>query len=301
MDIIELKEAISKDTLPEDFLILICEDNYFLADQYIEELCAIRNLDCVSVDSLDFCEQTNTSLLGNQKLYVLKVDTFTDERSDFTKLDNTIVVCKALGKKVHAKAKEYSVKMPKPADWQVADYIRLKCGTLTEPEALELYNATGKNIYKTMLAIDQLLLFTGEDRRDLLRILIYNLQQECYTDNYYHVAELIATKNKTEVLDFLKHYEVSDLDAFYLYTIVLDNLKKALFIQYTEWSSCTDLKLTSGQVHAISQKYAKALWPLNELQEAISILSKLDLDFKSGRLDLDKKAFLEYIICKLFD
>ena len=94
MTLMELKKCIETQVVPEDFIIFLCSENSFIADQYIDAICEINNLTITNIHSL----QAQTSALSlvldqNDELNVLKVDNFDELLIDYSSLTNTVVIC----------------------------------------------------------------------------------------------------------------------------------------------------------------------------------------------------------------
>ena len=53
MTLIELKDFIKNGQVPENFIIFVCEENNtFLADQYVEEICRVKNCTSIAINSI---------------------------------------------------------------------------------------------------------------------------------------------------------------------------------------------------------------------------------------------------------
>ena len=103
MNIKEFKNSVISGTLSDDFIILLCSDNKFLANQYVNTLCQTKDLVRVDVDSLSGIQDTALSLVFNSNLYnlnVLSVDKFSEMYYDYSSLKNYIVICNSIDKSI---------------------------------------------------------------------------------------------------------------------------------------------------------------------------------------------------------
>lgn len=95
MNIKKLKENILNNALSDDFLVMICEDNFFVADQYITKIC--QNKHCQENYVEDLVNQDNSALSlvfdFSNTLNILKTEVFNLFYNDYSQFKNNIVIC----------------------------------------------------------------------------------------------------------------------------------------------------------------------------------------------------------------
>src|SRR5574344_1605478 len=113
MTLEELKNSILDNTLSDEFIILKCEDNFFIADQYVDMICKNKCMSKEIVDSIFSNTDTSLSLIFNYDnvLSVVKVDEFNEDDDNYSRFTNTIVICKSIDKKITDKVKEFVVEI----------------------------------------------------------------------------------------------------------------------------------------------------------------------------------------------
>ena len=101
MTLMDLKKSIEAKNIPDDFMIFLCSENSFIADQYVDAICEINNLVKTRINTLQDQASALSLVLGStDELKVMKVDTFEEALIDYSDLKNTIVICNKIDKKV---------------------------------------------------------------------------------------------------------------------------------------------------------------------------------------------------------
>lgn len=298
MDLIELKKNIELKVVSDDFIIFLCEENGFIADQYIKAICDINNLTRTNINNLQ--EQTSALSLLNStdELRVLITDNFEEVVSDYTALTNTIVVCKKVDKKIAKIVEPFIIKVPKLVDWQVKSYIKLICPTLENEEIDWFYKVTNGDIYRIVNEIDKLLLFNQNERKEILAELRYGADSDLYALTIFDFVEAILSNKKVVVLDYLRHPSTT-FEFMSLVSLTLKKAKDILFVTKNSNKSASEIGLTSKQAAAISRIYSR--FPEDRLKELIEFLSKIDLKVRTGMLDMPKDALVDYFITNTID
>lgn len=299
MDLMELKKNIESKLVSTDFIIFLCEENNFIAEQYIKAICDINNLTRTNINTLQ--EQTSALSLvigDNDELKVLTTDIFEEVVNDYNALTNTVVVCKKLDKKISKIVEPFVIKVPKLVDWQVKSYIKLICPTLTNEEVDWFYKVTDGDIYRIVNEIDKLLLFQANERKEILAELRYAPDSDLYSLTIFEFIEAILANKKVVILDYLRHSNTT-FEFMSLVSIALKKAKDILFVTKNSNKTATDLGLTAKQFGAISRIYAS--FPEDRLMELIEFLSKVDLKVRTGVLDMSKDNLVAYFITNVID
>ena len=293
MTLQELKEAILTNNLPDAFLIFKCTEGFFIADQYIDRICHDKNLERCYIDSIYDSQGTTGELFNKQQLFIVKTKKFSERVTDYSLFDNVIVLCDTIDEKLVKSLEDYTVVVPKVEPWQVMSYIQHKCQDMTEGYANWLIDACDKNLYKLDSELDKLSLFSGQDRQDLLETMRYAPTSDLYSITIWKLRDYVLNKDKEGLRAFFQHANYCDIDPVSLFSNLLTSCKISLYVKFAKVKD--DLGLPAFQVtQALSYNLAESF-----LKDTINFLSKLDLELKSGRLDLPKPLLIDYIICKL--
>ena len=297
MKLQDIKKAIIDKSIGDNFLIFLCEENYFIADQYIEAIATIKNFNLQYINSLAELE-TATALVteGAETLYVLKTDTFEEIKVDYSKFENTIVVCKKIDKKLDKITKDFVVKIPKLEEWQVVAYIQAICPDISTADSSLFYKAAGKNIYKVDNEISKVALFDKTRQREIFMSLLFDDGSDMYSIDTFELSNKIIENNKARVYEILARRKYLNLDPFPLIGSLLKTFKQIVLVNHK--SGITDfaeIGMSPAQVSTYKRIYSG--FALDYLADNIKFLSGLDYKLKSGLLDMNKDQLLDYIIC----
>lgn len=298
MTLQELKNKILTNTFDNKFLILQCENNYFLADQYIQKLCELNQYDITYITSLTEV-LSSTNILFNLEginLRVLKVDTFNEILSDYENLFNCIVICKSIDKNILSLVSNYTVVIPAPVDWQINDYIITKCPGLTSKESQWLYNITKKDLYKLTNELDKISLFPVSQQLKVFSHLRFDPNSDLYAQAEYQMEDETVNQNKVFLKDYFIHQNTFELDTESLLNKLLVKVKLAYFVKFVPNTTAESLNISTGQFNQI--KFHNTLNKIFCLR-ALDFLTDLNFKLKTGQLELSGSELITYIVCKL--
>lgn len=301
MDIKKLKEQIISNSLSNDFLVLVCEENFFVANQYISRICQNRHCQETCVEELVNQENSSLSLVFDfsNTLNVLRTDVFDAFYNDYAQFKNNIVLCNKIDKKIEGQLADYIVKVPKLVDWQIKDFMKLICKELEEDEINWLYEVTSGNIYKIENELDKIKLFSGKKQREILNELKYDDNSDLYKISNFSLSEAILKRNMLVISDYLRHISFAEIDPFSLVGLLISNYKKILFINFNSGLTAEQLKMTPKQINAIKYYYRDI--SEKTVTESLKFLTSIDKRLKTGKLDLETTELIEFIICSLLN
>lgn len=322
MTLRELKTSILNGTLNDDFLILQCDDNTWLANQYVQEIASTKMLEVeineslieTAVDPLAFLQ------VAEEKLHVIKTDIFEERSDDYGQFTNTIVICKKIDKKILTEVEEYVVEVSKLLEWHVKAYMNNIC-TGMDPRVVDwLYEATGGNIYRIENELAKVNLFPKEEQLNFMRALRDDRDSGLYTVNNLTLSDAIVKKDYASIAQQL--YYLPDLgrgsvkdvgtdktekdykiDPLAVVNICLQRLKLYLLAAYHKGKNNKGLTYEelglkkAGQLYYIKKE--AAIYTQAELLKKIDFLASIDLKIKHSELELKNNALLDYIIVKM--
>jgi len=297
----ELKRAIKEEKLNSDFLVLLYQDNTYVADGYIDEICSTKGLEKRVVKSVYDSKNATNALLSNisENLYVVYTDTFSERSEDYSIFENVIVVCK----KVEATVKEYisdmMVTLPKLSEWNIKDYISLVyCKGLKQQEVDWLYNVTQGNIYKMKSEVDKLKLFSPDQYTNILLQLKELPGTHLYFETTFAFVDAIVANNIIKLNEILAHRDCCDLTAMFVMTLLFNKYKKILLAR-TVGMTAEQAGMSPKEFGFYGRNYGSI--PMQEIEYRLDVLSSIDRKLKNGELEFSNdNYFLDYIITKLF-
>ena len=298
MTLIELKKCIESQVIPDDFIIFLCSENSFIANQYIDAICEINNLTRTSISTLQEQASALSLVLGRtDELNVLKVDTFDEFLIDYSNLTNTVVICNKIDKKVKPLVEDYIVEVPKLTEWQVKSYIKLICPILDQDEVNWLYQAANGDVYKIVNEVDKIKLFPNStEQKQILNELRFSPESDLYAVSIYDIADAIIRNNKAFILDYLRHKE-ANFDLMSIVGMTLQKVKNIILVLHDSGKTASEIGLSERAPFAI--KNAWGGFPLMRLQFLLQFLSSIDLKLKSGALDMSKEAQIDYLLTNI--
>jgi len=301
MTLEELKKSILKNTVPDDFIIFQCEENYFLAEQYVNAISKSSGLTKKACTSIFTKYLSVERQLRKKFLYIIRTDTFAEPAQDYSKFTNTIVICNKVDKHLKQILSQNIITIPKLLDWQIVAYIQQVCPCITEEEALWLYHASNDNIYFVEQELQRLSLFSDEaDQHDLFMVMRYSRNSPLYNTTAFKLAEAIAKRDIDAVFDYFWHAEGFSLEPMQLIGALFMTFKQILYVIYGDAAyRAADLGLSSWQINNTKSLFAPKICPEPYVKFALHFVSELDYRTRSGKLDLPKQQIIDYIISTL--
>lgn len=315
----ELKDSIINNTLSSDFLILQVSDSDLIANQYIQAIAQTNDLEIQFIDSLTDIDSYKSCLaLYCPYLFVLHTESFDEIRVDYSELENTIVICGSIDKKLLKTVEPFVIKLDKIEPWQVQDYIVARCPGLSTQDCASLYQITQGNIDRIESICDQISLFEREDQSEVLTQLRNTPGTDLYFNTAFNLVDAIVavllnrdlSTNMNTIHDILLHRNCCDLTALYVNTLLLTKLRNIAVISYGGTVKASDFLNKDGKSMSDKQFYFfKRAFVANaatehivstKLANAIKFSAGIDSDLKLGRLEFSSDDYLlDYIIVNI--
>lgn len=298
MTLMDLKNDIEQEKVTSDLIIFVCPENNFLADQYIEAICALRGHAINRIKSLS--ELTSAlSLVMNYDAYtnVLKTDVFEEIVDDYTIFENVIVVCEKLDKKLKTILADYIITVPTLKDWQVKSYINTVCPGLTDQDINWLYEAKLHDIYGIDTELNKIKLFPKIEQSEILSRIRFEKGSYLYAITNFELADALVLNDKAFLLNFMLHKDYLNVEPLSIVGLALAKAKSILLVTQNSGKSAAEIGISDKQYNFLKGKFSG--FSLSKLQYLIKFLSSIDYKLKSGLLDMPKTLQLEYIISNM--
>ena len=294
MTLMDLKKSIEAKNIPDDFMIFLCSENSFIADQYVDAICEINNLVKTRINTLQDQASALSLVLGStDELKVMKVDTFEEALIDYSGLKNTIVICNKIDKKVKPLVEDYIIEIAKLADWQTKSYIKLICSVLNDDELDWLYQATNGDIYKMINEVDKIKLFPVPEQRSVLDAIRFSPDSDLYSVSIFDLADAIIRNNKPFVLEFLTHKNIN-FDLMQIVGTTLQKVKNIILVTQNSGKTASEIGINDKYMYRLRKDWNG--FPESRLKALLEFLSSIDLKLKTGSLDMSKEAQIDYFI-----
>lgn len=298
MDLQTFKTNVLNGQPPTQLVVLLCAENFFIADQYINTLCAKTGKEKRLINSIFEQDSANSLVFDyTETINVLKTETFNEAAEDYSVFENTIIVCNKLEKKLESALADYIIKIPVLKDWQVFDYIKQVCPELDDLETKWLYNASGKNIYKIESELDKLLLFHPKERKKALACLCFSQDSDLYALSIFEFCDAIIYNRKDILVEYFRHRATINFELMPVIGVLLPKIRNLILVKHAG-KRAAEIGISDGQYYYLTKD---PYLSLEHLQKLLQTVSNVDLQLKSGLLDIPKDAQIDYVISKLCD
>ena len=285
IELATFKNEIENNTLlfDDNLFIFIGKDlsSEFIFDQYAHIFINNNFIELNLVDGL--YDNMGFFDIDNSSLDVFK----TDKLEYIPKTFKGWIYCKSVSKDIRDNFDKSIIELPKLEKWQIVDYISSKCH-ITIEQAEKLYDEYD-NIYKLDIESNKLKIFDDNYFDILSNQLLSKDEYEIFDITN---ALLHRDKNKLKLI-YQKDIKV---DAFAFMALLIKNFKQVIDIQLARNASAETLGMSGKQFWAI-QKYNCNRYSREELIYIYKLLTSLDLQIKSGKINTD--IIQNYIVFKI--
>ena len=285
IELATFKNEIENNTIlfGDNLFIFIGKDlsSEFIFDQYAHIFINNNFIELNLVDGL--YDNMGFFDIDNSSLDVFK----TDKLEYIPKTFKGWIYCKSVSKDIRDNFDKSIIELPKLEKWQIVDYISSKCH-ITIEQAEKLYDEYD-NIYKLDIESNKLKIFDDNYFDILSNQLLSKDEYEIFDITN---ALLQRDKNKLKLI-YQKDIKV---DAFAFMALLIKNFKQVIDIQLARNASAETLGMSGKQFWAI-QKYNCNRYSREELIYIYKLLTSLDLQIKSGKINTD--IIQNYIVFKI--
>ena len=299
MTLIDLKNFITNNIVPSDFMIFVSKDCPFLAQQYVKALGELSVGGITKINSVYEPLQSSIMLLAapTETLNVLYTDTFDERSEDYTQFENTIVVCDQVSKDIAKNVEKYIIKFPKLSDWQLFDYAKTICPTIDDEDLQWLVKATDCDIDRVINELAKVSLFSKSEQKEVFASIRFDPQSDLYKADLFDVVNALVLGDSAFLYNFLKHDGWEIHEPVVLANRTMSSLKNIILIARNPQLNAADCGVSLGQYNFIRSRY-KSL-NVEAARAKIKFLSNFDLLLKTSQLELDKRDMLSYLISNL--
>ena len=299
MELKELKEKILNNTLSDDFLILVSEDNNFIADSDIEAISRNKYLSLNEINSILEPQMSALSLVMNfnNNLNILRADTFEENVEDYSKCKNVIVICNKIDKRIEDKVSDYVVKIPKLTDIQLQDYVKVLCGGLDDSQVESLVKKTHSDIYRLDNEIAKISLFSKDDQKEILSDLFFTQDSDLVDIPVFELVDAIIKKDIRKIGYCLYYRQNCDFEPTGVITQLLKKYKLMLLLANNSGVTFDQLGISKGQAYYLKKDVG--IYTETELRAKLKFVTEFDQKLKLGKLDINKESQIDYIISNI--
>jgi DNA polymerase III delta subunit len=310
MKLIDFKKLITENKINITYsygypcFIFVCEDNYFVGEQYVKYLANIKDKDILytSIDAFDTIISSSATTKENNYLYVIKTSKLLlddDSIDKLKRLGEVVILCNEIDKntkdeleKLHYDSLIY---IPKLKDWHIKEYVANFCPGL-KPEQIDwICNINQNNIYSISNQISAIEIFDKEIQDIILDELI-EANNYFVVDNLitYKICNSIMKKDIASLLQCLEYSMKLAIDPFMFIGAMKKTIQNIINIQMNPKATADSLGMSYGQFRAI--QYSCNKYSNIQLVNLLKFITSLDYRIKSGNLPLEDNELTDYVI-----
>ena len=301
MTLMDLKKFITDKIVPSDFMIFVSKDCQFLASQYVKALGDLSISGINKISSIYEPQQSSIMLLTNTEgaaLNVLYTDTFDERSEDYSRFENTIVVCEQVSKDIAKNVENYVIKFPKLEEWQICDYAKTLCPNVDETELQWLVQAADNSIERVLNELDKVALFGKNEQKEVLSAIRFDPQTDLYKADLFTIVNALVEGDMPVLFDFIKHEGYEMHEPVVLVNRALTSLKNIILVSQNANLKAEDCGVSAGQFKFIKYKYRSL--NIEAVKQKLKFLANFDLMLKTSQLELNKRDMLSYIVSNMF-
>jgi hypothetical protein len=298
MTLVELKQQITDKQCDGTFMIFVCPKLPIIAEQYIDAIAEVRQLDKLFVDSIFDTQTSAFSLVMDfdTNLKVCRTETFSEIAEDYMQFNDTIVLCEAVDKKLQKLVADYVVTFPtKLETWQAAAYMQSICPGLSTPACEWLYEACKGDLYKVINELDKIKVFPQNEQALMLELLKLEPGTDLFYIGPFDFSNALVSNNKDFFKRFYPRRDVCKVDIYQVTNSALGSARDILYSLHT--TNGTLKEVSPSKLSHIQRSFSSM--PKARVQELITELSSIDLKIKSGLLDMPLDMQLDYLVTRL--
>jgi hypothetical protein len=314
MKLSELKQIIEEKKLTDLYddcngypcFIFICEDNYFIAEQYVKCFADSKEKIIYYIDSLDgLSQKANTFEETNDYLYVLKLDkldnSILNDANNLRILKNIIILCKAIDTNTKSEIEKikythYIVSFPKLKDWWIKEYILSFCQGITQEQAENIYNINQGDIYSVYNQIAAIEIFDTAIQKEITDEIIQASTPFIY--DTYNVYKISLDILKKDIYSLKQHLAIEhDKNSFLFISTFKKLIQNIITIQTDSRATADSLGISYNQFKLLQYNCNK--YPTTTLINMFGFITTIDSKIKSGTILLEDDNLFDYIILTL--
>lgn len=298
MELKQLKDLLELNKVPEKLLIFLCEDNHFLATQYIQKIAEIKNVEVNYLEELSSVKAVSLfAPLEDNSLSVYFCSEFKNYDKELLNKKDLIIVTDKI-KDVDTKQLfiDNIVTLPKLEDWQLKDYAySLMDGA--DPEDIDKVVSLCKgDIYRLNNEVQKVNIFPQIQRKYVLKEFLQDgLLNDLSLYNIFTVSNAIQSRDLKTLSDILPERDYMDVEPLGLLTILYNNFRKMIQVWLSSNPTPESTGLKSNQIWAI--KKLPRVYSKEQLINIFESLTDMDRKLKTG--EISESMLVDYMMLKV--
>lgn len=298
MELKQLKDLLESNKVPEKLLIFLCEDDHFLATQYIQKIAEIKGVEVNYLEELSSVKAVSLfAPLEDNSLSVYFCDEFKNYDKELLNKKDLIIVTDKI-KDVDTKQLfiDNIITLPKLEDWQLKDYAySLMDGA--DPEDIDkVVNLCKGDIYRLNNEVQKVHIFPQIQRKYVLKDFLQDgLLNDLSLYNIFTVSNAIQSRDLKTLSDILPERDYMDVEPLGLLTILYNNFRKMIQVWLSSNPTPESTGLKSNQIWAINK--LPRVYSKEQLINIFELLTDMDKKLKTG--EISESMLVDYMMLKV--
>lgn len=286
----QLKQEIEQQQQIALPLIFIFNSTSFVARQYVHAISENNHMDIQFVDSLEEIPPHNEQ---HDTIYVCSIESI---KAELYVPDDTIILTEKILKEARKMLDPVIVEFPALEQWQIIDYINVKCPGLDPNMTQWLVTAYNSNIDRIQTELDKLIAIPEKERSIIFEQMYQEGAFNTFSDQYHmRITQAVQNKDLEEVATILADPDRDCLEPLTISAFIQNNFKKLMKVWLSSNPTQETTGLSSKQIYAINKLPRK--YTREQLVAGFQLVSGVERRVKEGELPIN--IVIDYLIIKL--
>lgn len=281
-----------------NLIVFVCQENDFVARQYINKICSDLNLQVDLIDDVySIARRKNPWEIegGDLTLRLFSTDSLEELPQKILEEKNVVIITKKVSKDVRDIFMNYIVEIPKLENWQVKEYAYSIADGVNKRKLDWFLDLCKYNIDRIDQELSKISIFDKSFRDNLFDKMVYDgAFDDIQSISVFDLSNALCVRDLSKIAHILENISNVDINEFGFLAILINAFKNLACVQLSK--SDSELKdLSSKQIYAIKKlcgRYSAA-----QLENILRLLYSIDYRVKSG--ELDSSIMIEYIVDKI--
>lgn len=296
----ELKEKIESKSINQPFIIFVCDNLKFVAEQYCKEISTIIGKEIEYTQEIPQRTQTldifGMDLQESNTLRVLNIDSITKDINIDETLKDFIIITKKVDKEIESLYETFIVNIPVLEYWQIKDYSYSLLKGLDTKYIDWLIENCNYDIYRIDQEIKKICLFEENERNIIFRQMVEdNAFADISNQTIFNFIDSIMKKKIEPLHTIYEDIDYIDIEPLGVVTLLYNNVKKLIQVWLSNNPKPEDTGLSSKQIYAINK--LPRVWTQKELIDLFKFLTNIDYQIKTGQMPMN--ILRDYVIVKM--
>jgi len=303
MTLEQLKDKIINKEYNGEILILKCDSDRFIAQQYYHQIAKDKNLKIELVDDLNQLQSEISDVWGtnshSNSLLIYIVDEFETDLENIDTIKNLIIVCNKIEASTKNRYGSYVTTINKLESEQIRDYVYSIMDGMDHKKLDWIIDICQGDIYRIQNELDKLLIMESNIRNIMFDEYVADgVYNDLSNQSVFNLTNALIKKDYSGVVKAYKdmqNYEITEMGFF---ALLYNGFRHVIDIQLGKNPTAEKCGLKPNQFNAIKYnnvgKYSR-----EQLIDIYKSLTDMDRKIKTGEFDIG--LMFDYLIVDIFN